>query len=218
MKISIVILAAFALLFVSSCGKDSIKGEGSTISQQRSLPVFNSVQGNGDIKIHIAHGTTATTEVRGYNNLVNITETYVVNGKLIIKYKNEYNTVRNSNVEVYIVLPDLNSVNTNGNGDVWIDGFQSGNSLEARINGSSNMRMNNCRYDHAELEVNGSGDVRAAGLLTKTANATIHGSGDIEIACSYNINATIYGSGDIRYWGEPTVNAQVSGSGRITKQ
>ena len=218
MKKGRILMVASFLLFASSCGKDSIRGEGSTISQQRSLPVFNSVQANADIKIHIAHGTTATTEIKGYRNLVGITETHVVNGKLIVKYKNEYNNVRNSNVELYIVMPDLNSVSTNGSGDVWIDGFQNANSLEARINGSSNISLSNCQYEHVLFDVNGSGDIRAAGLLSEYTDATIHGSGDIEITCSQNLKARINGSGDIRYWGEPSVDAQVSGSGSITKQ
>ena len=203
---------------ISSCGKDSIRGEGSITSQQRILAAFTGVQGNADIKIHIVHGTTASTEVKGYSNLVGITETYVENGKLIVKYKDGYYNVRNSNLELYIVIPELKSIGTNGNGDVWIDGFQDGNSLEANINGSSNINISNSSYDYVTCDVNGSGDIRAAGLIAKIANATIHGSGDIEIACIQNLKARIYGSGDIRYWGDPGLDVQVSGSGNVTKQ
>jgi hypothetical protein len=203
---------------ISSCGKDSTRGEGSIISQQRSLIAFTGVQGNADIKIHIAHGTTASTEVKGYRNLVAITETYVENGKLIVKYKDGYNNVRNSNLELYIVIPELNSIGTNGNGDAWIDGFQNGNNLEAHINGSSNINISNSLYDYVTCDVNGSGDIRAAGLISKIINAAIHGSGDIEIACSQNLKARIYGSGDIRYWGDPGLDVLVSGSGNIIKQ
>ena len=101
---------------------------------------------------------------------------------------------------------------------MWIDGFQNGNGLEARISGSSNISISNCFFDNVLFDVNGSGDIRAAGLSSKTTNATIHGSGDVEIACSQHLKARIYGSGDIRYWGDPGVDAQVSGSGSITKQ
>lgn len=212
------ITAILSLSLMMSCGKDSIRGGGNTVSQQRSLTGFSGIESNGDIKIHVAYGTTTTAEVKGYSNLVAITETNVVNGKLIVKYKNEYNNVRNSNVEVYIVAPDLNSVSTNGSGDVWIDGFQNGTSLEARINGSSNISISNSFYDNVLFDVNGSGDIRAAGLISKSTEATIHGSGDIEITCSQHLKARIYGSGDVKYWGTPSVDAQVSGSGRVTKQ
>ncbi len=205
-------------VLLSSCGKDSIRGEGSTVSQQRNVSGFTSVQGNADIRIHIAHGNIPSTEVKGYRNLVDITETYVVNGKLIVKYKDDYYNVRNSNVELYVVMPELNAIGTNGSGNVWIDGFQNGNDLDSHINGSSNIHINNCNYDIVSFDVNGSGDIRAAGLSSKYANATIHGSGDIEISCSQNLKARIYGSGDIKYWGEPTVDAEISGSGKIKKQ
>lgn len=218
MKKLTTILIISLITVISSCDKDSIRGEGSTISQQRSLPSFTGVQGNADIKLHIAHGTTMSTQVKGYGNLVGITETYVKNGKLIVKYKDGYNNVRNSNIELYIIMPTLNSINTNGNGDAWIDGFQDGNNLEANINGSSNINISNSSYDNVTIDVNGSGNIRAAGLMSKTANVVIHGNGDTEITCSQNLKARIYGSGDIRYWGDPGLDVQVSGSGTITKQ
>jgi hypothetical protein len=210
--------AILSIIILGSCGKDSIRGEGSTISEQRNLPNYTAVQGNGDIKIHIAYGPVATTEVKGYRNLVDITETFVEDGKLVIKYKDGYYNIRNSNIELYIVMPSLTYIHTNGSGNVWIDGFQNMNSLEARVNGSSNINISNSVYENVFFDVNGSGDIRAATLLSKNAFATIHGSGDIEIACSWYMQARIYGNGDIRYWGDPQLDVQVSGTGRITKQ
>ncbi|MEO6670046.1 MAG: DUF2807 domain-containing protein [Ferruginibacter sp.] len=218
MKKIIAIVTIASCTLISSCRKDSITGEGSLLTQQRSFAPFSAVQGNADIKIHVTYGTTVSTEVKGYRNLVEITETYVENGRLIIKYKDGYNNVRNSNVELYVVMPVLNSISTNGNGDAWIDGFQNGNSLEARINGSSNVNISNSSYDNVIFDVIGSGDIRAAGLMSKITSATIHGSGDIEIACSENLKARIYGSGDIRYWGNPGLDVQVSGNGNVTRQ
>ncbi|MBS1741879.1 MAG: DUF2807 domain-containing protein [Bacteroidetes bacterium] len=218
MKNSIAIIITSAILVISSCGKDSIRGSGSTETQTRTVATFNYVDGNADIKIHIAHGSTASLELRGYKNLLNITESYVVNGKLTLKYKNEYHNVKNSNVEAYIVIPDLAGASTNGNGNMWIDGFLNGNSLDAKINGSSEINISNSQYDYVSLDVNGSGNFRAAGLQSKICNSTIHGSGDIEIAVSDKLKARIYGSGNIRYWGNPQVDASVSGSGNVTRQ
>lgn len=219
MKNLIISGICFSVMFLAtSCGKDVIRGEGQTITQQRTPGSFHSVHGNADIKLHISYGSTGSTEVRGYSNLVNITETEVVNGVLKVNYKDDYSNIKNSNVEVYIVMPVLNGVSTNGSGDAWIDGFTTGNDFEARINGSSNVSVSNSNYDDVLLDINGSGDMRMAGLNCRTADATIHGSGDIEISCSQNLKARIYGSGDIRYWGNPTLDVEVSGSGRISRQ
>lgn len=218
MKKLTAISALFCMFLTSSCRKDSITGGGSSVNKEITLANFSSIQGNADIKLHITHGSVLKTEIRGYENLVNITETAVINGKLIINYKREYHNVQNSNVELYIVMPVLNYVGTNGSGDAWIDGFQNGNFLESKINGSSNIYISNSQYNNVLLEINGSGDIRAAGLSTDRAEANIHGSGDIEISCTQYLKASTYGSGDIKYWGNPVVDAQVTGSGRITRQ
>lgn len=217
MKKLTAIIAVFSLLFASSCRKDSIRGGGSITSEQRNISGFTGVEGNADIKVHIMRGSTSNVEVRGYSNLVAITETDIVNGKLVVKYQHEYYNVKNSNIEVYITMPSLDYVATNGSGDVWIDGFNN-NSLSAYINGSSNMNISNCVYDHIFLDINGSGNIVAAGLLSNRCEATIHGSGDIEISCSQNLKARIYGSGDIRYWGTPSLDVAISGSGTVTRQ
>jgi hypothetical protein len=201
-----------------ACQKETIRGTGNNISQERTLESFSYLQTNGDIKVHISQGSSQRVEVKGYENLVGITETKVQNNKLTVKYKEAYTNVKNSNIELFIIVPKLEDVGTNGSGDIWIDGFNSGISLDASINGSSNINITQCQYDQVYFDVNGSGDIKAYGLLSKKNDAIIHGSGDIETSCSERLKARIYGSGDIRYRGDPALDVQVSGSGTVSKQ
>jgi hypothetical protein len=213
-----------AMLFLTltvallSCKKGTIRGNGDTIVQQRNINGFTTVQTNADINVYIIYGLTQKVEVKGYSNLVAITETSVSAGKLDIRYKDDYYNVRNSNVEVYISIPVLSGAGTNGSGNIAIAGFTTGADLYASINGSSDINVSNCSYDDARFDVNGSGDIHASGLQAKNAEATVHGSGDIETSCSQNLKARIYGSGDIRYWGNPVLDIAISGSGTVKKQ
>ena len=211
-------LALIFILFMSACKKESIRGSGRTIAELRSIANFTSVQIYGDIKAHITKKPAQSVEVKGYQNLVPVTETSVVNGTLIVKFKNEYNNVRNSNVEVFIAIPALAAANTHGNGDMDIAWFQNGDQLSVGINGSSNINISNSSYTKAILDVNGSGYIRASELVAATAETTIHGSGKIDISCNTALKARIYGNGNVKYWGNPITDVEISGNGKVNKQ
>ncbi len=200
-----------------SCSKDSIRGNGLTITQDRTLAAFSRVVTNADIKVHIKYGTTQKVTVKGYENLVAITSSSVAGEVLTLEYKDHYN-VRNSNVEVFIEIPVLLETLLNGNGDVWVDGFKGGANIFCRINGSGNTNISNSSYINAELTINGNGDIKAEGLDCQSADLDITGSGDIEVTCSQFLNARISGSGDIKYWGNPGITVNISGSGTVRRQ
>ncbi len=206
-----------AVIVLFSCSKDSIRGNGSTITETRSLASFTRIFTNSDINVHIIYGPTQKVTVKGYENLVAITNTSVNGDVLTIEYKNVYN-VRNSNVEVFIELPILEETYLNGNGDVWINGFNAGTNVFCRINGSGNTHIDNSTFINAELTINGNGDIKAQGLSCQSADLDITGSGDIEVSCSQFLNARITGSGDIKYWGNPGVTVNISGTGTVRRQ
>ena len=210
--------ALLLLITAASCKKSYIRGNGDTIIESRVVGGFTSVKTNGDIRLFVSYGTTQKVEVKGYANLVDITETRVENNKLVVKYKDEYYNVRNSNVEVYMTIPVLTGAETNGSGNIEIGGFLNGTGIGLFTNGSGNVYVSNSRYDNTYLDVNGSGDIKAPGLLAKNTEAVIHGSGDIEISCTQNLKARLYGSGDVRYWGNPLLDVATSGSGKVKKQ
>ncbi len=218
MKKITVILLLFASAIFTACSKDAIRGNGPTATETRNVDNFNGVQSNGDITVNIIKGAVKKVEIQGYRNILDILETFVTNNTLIVKYNNRYNNIRNSNVTINITVPDLSLVATNGSGDVSINGFDNGTTLESKINGSSDIVIRNSRYNNVILDVNGSGHLKSSGLQANNADATIHGSGDIEIACQQKLKARIFGSGSVMYWGNPTLDVEISGSGKVKKQ
>ncbi len=213
-SISCFILCMF--LFVS-CSKDSIRGSGTTRTESRNVEQFTSIHTNGNIDVNVSYGNTQKVTLRGYENLLSITETKVTGNVLNIQFVNYYN-VRNSNVEVFVELPALQETYINGDADIRVDGFNGGSNFFAHINGSGNTYISNCSYTNTELNVNGSGNIYAHGLSCRSGDLSITGSGDIELSCEQFLNARISGSGDIRYWGQPSLNVNISGSGTVKKQ
>lgn len=216
MKRIIALLAV--VITATSCSKNSISGSGSTITQNRTVAPFSAVQMEGSSNVVITQGAQQKVEVAGYENLLPIYETYVQNGTLVLKFKNDYYNIHNNNIRVNLTVNDLSKIGVNGSGQFAVKNFNS-NSLTALINGSGDVMVENSIYNTADLKVNGSGQIRAQQLKVKQADVEINGSGTIDINCTESLNATIHGSGEINYWGSPAeVTIDVSGSGKVRKK
>jgi hypothetical protein len=202
---------------LTACSKESIRGSGRTVTETRNVASFTEVKLEGSASINVEQGTQQKVEVSGYENLLPIYETIVQNGTLVLKFKNDYYNVRNSNISVNIIIPALSKIVINGSGEYKIKDFN-GSNLTAEINGSGEIYTTNCVYDNTVIRLNGSGYVRAAQVQTKEADLEINGSGKIDINCSKNLKATIHGSGQVNYWGSPSVTVNISGSGSVNKQ
>jgi hypothetical protein len=212
----ILILIAAVISF-SACTKEHIRGSGITITADRQVPLFKKVKVEGSGNVTIVHGATHQVKVTGYENLVQIYETNVVNGNLILKFSDNYN-VRNSNISVAITVPAIEGVYINGSGTIDMTSM-TGSNFEAEINGSGDMDLINSAYTNVFYRVNGSGHIDARTVQSTDADANISGSGDIDVHVAGKLKARISGSGNINYWGNPTeVDAEVSGSGKVSRR
>ena len=189
------------IFLLSSCNKESIRGNGAVNTENRTVGAFTDIELGGDADLTIGYGTTQQVTVTGYQNLLPVYETKVQGNTLYLQFRSDIYNVRNNNIKVNIQLPVLAYVRINGSGKINATGFASGDLLTASINGSGDIFIADSKYNKVTYTVNGSGNIKAASNITTEAEARISGSG--------NIN----------YWGNPvTVETQVSGSGRINKK
>ncbi len=216
MKQSILILVV-TLLF-TACRKESIRGGGAIGTEIRNIPSFNKVSLQGDGEIDILQGATQEVKVTGYENLLAIYETRVVNGTLILKFNEGFYSIRNNNLLVQVILPDVSGASINGSGNIRLQNFN-GSSITAEINGSGKIQGTACKFNEAVYRINGSGNISARGIEAKVAEANISGSGYLNLTCIDRLNAKISGSGTLDYYGNPPITVvEVSGSGRVTKK
>lgn len=207
-----------AVLLLTACNKESIRGGGASVTEQRNIPSFTQVQLDGDAAATITYGTTQKVSVTGYGNLVPVYETKLIAGVLHLRFK-EGHRIRNSNIRVAIEIPTLSYLRVNGSGNMTARNFSQGDMLEAYVNGSGDLLVEQSQFNKAVYQVNGSGILHANTTEAINVNAEIHGSGKIDLRVSGELDASISGSGVIDYWGNPAaVNTQVSGSGRINKK
>lgn len=214
--IACILLFCMTALF-TSCEKVSIYGQGNTITVQKNLPAFHSVEAFGDIRVRIVQDNQQELNMTGFENLLAVTETEVINGVLRIKFSDEIRNVINSNVVADIKIPVVKAGTMHGNGDMQISNVSDGDSLSLRVNGNAHITVQSSVYRASVMDVNGNGKINARDMQTTNADIAIHGNGDIALKCSDNLKARIYGNGIVRYSGSPVLDVQISGNGHVVR-
>lgn len=217
---NIIALAGLSILSLSitSCHKHVLKGEGNIESETRVLQDFSKIEADGSTTVTIVKDTEYKAIVTGYGNIIPVYETKVKGERLVLKYKNGYWNIRNSNITVEVHTPYVDKVSVNGSGNVELQGGFEQDNLTANINGSGTLDVLNNKYRNFNADVNGSGDIRAASAQCNIVDANISGSGTIEVYVLDHLNVDISGSGDVYYQGNPTTNISISGSGSVQKR
>jgi hypothetical protein len=209
------LLIAYSVFILTGCEKDRITGGGIIASQQRPITNFTGVRAKGAANVVITQGTVFKVEVKEYENLLPYFETKLNGNILEVGFKNNTN-VKNSIAEVFITMPSLQVLKTEGSGDITATGnFPPVNTFDAQVAGSGNINFASCVATRFDCFIRGSGDIKAFGLVATEAFVQTEGSGNIEITASNKLNVKIAGSGNVYYKSSPLVTANISGSGQV---
>ncbi len=217
-----------------ACDGERVRGSGNSITEAREVGSFNAVQLSGSMDVLLKKSDKHTVEVEADDNIIELVETYVDNGKLRIKYKDHFSIWNDRNVTVRVGLPELVEAVVNGSGDIkGEDVFSSDGEIRVQITGSGDIEL---EVDAPEVKagVTGSGDIKLSGttrnvncnttgsgtikatnLKAENAKVTTSGSGNINVYASLKLEAGITGSGNIGYKGGATVTSKITGSGSV---
>ncbi len=215
MKRISVLLAMTAILAISSCTKERIRGGGPITTETRNVAGFTAVSVAGSTNVYITQGAVFKVEVKGYSNLLPYFETKLVNNTLQLGFKQDVN-VKNDNTDVYITMPALTGLSLAGSGTISTSGAFNGNiDFNARIDGSGNIHFSSGSTQHFNSVIAGSGSIYAIGMLSNKADVNTSGSGNTEITAIQELNVRIDGSGNVYYGGTPVISTQITGSGAV---
>lgn len=237
--------AAFLILvvvFTTSCSAQwgkGIKGNGNTVSINRSVGEYDEIAVSGWFDVDLVEGKEGELILEGEENLLEYIITEVENGKLIIKTEKGVN-LKPSNWEdgIHITVPveSINAVSLSGSADIVgkttlkasnFNTSMSGSgditldleteSMSASMSGSGDMNLSG-KTNNFEATISGSGDIKAYDLIADNVEANVSGSADIKVTAIKMLKARVSGSGDISYKGNPTkVDTKTSGSGDISR-
>jgi hypothetical protein len=242
MKIRWLLLLIISLLFaftasgcivvdLNGCGKETVKGSGDVITEERQLPEFKTIKLKGIGRVVLTQGQTHSIGIQTDDNIMPLIETEVHADELVISQGN-YN-LRPTTLEFNITVAHLKGIAISGSGEVMgksrfvSDDFfakisGSGDmalklevvELETKISGSGSMNLSGQTNRH-DASISGSGKINAFDMQTQNVSLKVSGSGDCKVNAAETLDTRISGSGDVFYKGHPRITSKISGSGSL---
>lgn len=215
-----------------------IDGTGSVLTEVREVVEFSGVTNTGSFDVYIYPAEDFHVEVKAQGNLLPIIETYVSGYTLMVRTK-EGTCFRSSlPVEVYVWMPELESVTLSGSGKIFaelanapvVDCFNSGSGhlvidmVEARDftagnSGSGLVRLGEVTASDIGFYQSGSGTIDGGTVYGSVQFKVRHSSSGrvrADLVEGRLVDANLSGSGKIDLTGEsPLANYTLNSSGRI---
>jgi len=237
LKITLIALAGLAT--ITSCKKGGVfcyGANGNTTTETRTASNFDEVELAMAGDVYITKADNYSVQIEASDNLHEIIETKVSGSELEIDLQNNKCLKGNSNVKIYITMPELTGLTVSGSGGIYVSSFFDSNSMDIDISGSGEIEMDSLKVNsfdanisgsgemlihgvdtcnNQKLNISGSGKFRGYDMITAHSDINISGSGDCEVNVVESIKAKISGSGNVTYKGTPTVDSNISGSGSI---
>lgn len=237
-KIITLSLVVFTVSCSAQWGK-KIKGNGNTVTIDRSVGDYDAVALSGWFDVDLVDGKEGEISLEGESNLLEYIKTEVKDGKLVIKVEKGVNLKPSSwdeGIRITVPIETISSLALSGSGDIVgkkiikTDNFKTAmsgsgditisvqaNSVVASMSGSGDINLSGSTKDF-QASISGSGDIKAYDLEADNVDAKVSGSADIKVTANKMLKARVSGSGDISYRGNPDkVDSKASGSGDISK-
>lgn len=229
----IVAMASVLALLVSSCEK--VTGDGPMITEKRATGNFTGLDMRMDADVEVRQDPAHDVEITAQRNILNVIETYVSDGRLVIKFKNDVRVKNYQQVKINVSAPLFNSLRLAGSGKVYASGSfspvnmdlalsGSGNLhiqqlntgvLDASVSGSGNIYVQSGTITKERLRISGSGNMELENVTASEADVKTSGSGNIRLYSTQRLDVVISGSGNVYYRGNPVINSTISGSGKV---
>jgi hypothetical protein len=233
--LAILVTGAMLIAGCSMIPQACIDGSGRVISEDRTLPAFQSVILNTPAVVTVSQGSPQRVQLTADDNVLPLISTTVRNGDLSIGYTRP--CVRpTSAVQIHVTSPDISGLSILGAGDIRSAGVIRGSSLTSAITGSGSMNLAaevstlkssitgtgtvvlTGSADDLALSIPGAGTIDASKLKASRVTVEILGSGNALVDVTDSLTVKITGSGSVLYSGNPSsIDQSITGSGIIRK-
>lgn len=220
-------------------GGKEVKASKNYVTKQIKVSDFDQIAVSGSLDVtYTQQSGKPKVEIYTSDNIVDLLDIYVKNGKLNLGFKKNVKVSYNK-LEIRVTSEDLNTVNvagsgdfkfTNGlktdqlkmnvagSGDITASNIQCSQGFTANVAGSGDIECKQLKAADMDISVAGSGDLKIENALVTSANASVAGSGTVKISGSADkANYSVAGSGDLyaNDFKVQNISASVAGSGDI---
>lgn len=216
LSLSLLLVAMAALpLQAQKWNKQTISGEGGSVTKTLNLDNFHSVGVALNAKVILTQGNTQQVTIQGQSNIIDIIEQEIDGGSWDIGFPSEYRVKNYDKLTINITMPSFKALAIAGSGEIVTAGdFNNLGNVKMAIAGSGDITLSGSA-DDIHLEIAGSGAIDVANLSSSDCEVEIAGSGDCKVNVKGDLDVSIAGSGSVAYKGSPSVSSSIAGSGRV---
>ena len=209
-------------------------------AEVRNVGAFNSIKVSGSIDVYLSQGTSDAVAVSAseekYRDKI---KTEVTNGTLKIYFdgdKLSWN-IGNKKLKAYVSFRDINSLEATGASTFKINGTISGNNLDVKLTGASDL-TGNVKFSKLIADINGASQIKVSGIVGNIdINATgasdvkgydltadecavkATGASDVRITVNKEISVHATGASSIFYKGDAIMtNVHTTGASNVSKK
>jgi hypothetical protein len=187
-------------------------GEGDVKTEARQVNSFDSVEFNGGVRFVLTVGQPTNVTVAAQENLLPITVTQVVKGKLTVRTTRPYST--SQGISVTVTTPTLIAVTVNG-GVAGDASAIAATDFAVDANGGANLTLTGTCTTLA-LTANGGATVDGTGLAAANASVSVNGGAQATITVSGQVTGSANGGATLNLLGNPTnVNVTTNGGAQV---
>ena len=200
-------------------GGKEVKASKNYVTKQIKVSDFNQIAVSGSLDVtYTQQSGKPKVEIYTSDNIVDLLDIYVKNGKLNLGFKKNVKVSYNK-LEIRVTSEDLNAVNVAGSGDFKFTNGLKTDQLKMNVAGSGDITASNIQCSQEfTANVAGSGDIECKQLKAADIDISVAGSGDLKIenALVTSVNASVAGSGTVKISGNADkANYSVAGSGDL---
>ncbi len=199
-------------LFLQSCD-DPISGAGLVIQEEREISDFSDVNIHGIFDTKIIHSSENKIIIKANDDLMDRLKAKVTSEVLELRLEEGY--YNNIEMDVTIYSSSLESLHTEGLGDVEIIGFSDLDMLELIHGSSGDITVGGGNANRLNIIKVSAGDINAYDFEAQDVFFNVNGVGDVHVTAMNRLNGLVNGVGDLYYKGSPEISVELNGVGSI---
>lgn len=211
-----------------------IRGNGNVIKQTRELSSFNSLEVGGAFRVYLTQGDKESAVIEADENLMEVIQTEVRGGKLVIHTSEDIQESRALNV--YLTFKSLDQLDISGACHLSSENKLTFENLDIECSGASDVELKMSAKDldldfsgasqvnlfgnalSVSLDLSGASDLDAIDLEAEKYDADISGASHAKIYVKNELTTDVSGAASLKYKGEPAVvNNDISGAASVKK-
>lgn len=238
MKTTLLIPVLLLAVFLQSCTLNFNRKSENSISDNREIEGTRKLKVSGIFNLYLSQGDQPLLRIEGDEEMtqkLKVTQ----NGEwleLDFEKVNENFFKRNSKVDVYLTLSELEEFVFDGVGNIKTEGPLTVEDISIRGDGVGNLNLElqantikavfsmlgninlSGTVNSIGLSNDGLGNVDASGLIAQTMNLKSSGIGRVAVHCEGDLSIIVDGIGTVSYTGNPNVTKEeINGIGKVIR-